>query len=226
MKNKAWVHVLICWVFFSLVGCQSSDDGRLRVVGRSASVRPAWITTKLVLEPKDRKGFTSYLKSKVYRPDLGIKQAQAEGLEAVAQNFHELFAQYALELAVQGLENQKKEASWKAPDHEAKKLFLDQARIASAPFGPPASQVGQVYWEEVEFLQSEQVTGDSLVRHYEIWVLVEFPRSEVIDRLTTLIQNLEETPNQALGSLLSGVTQQYESLISGDASDSSEDGKD
>jgi hypothetical protein len=221
MKKSVGFSVLIgcVSVLCSLLqGCASSalePDGS-RVVGRSAFQRPQWAASGLVVQPGQSKALLSYRKDDVYQLELGIKQAQNEALAQQGKRFHDEFIRYVEGVVRAGPPPDLPGDSGAAagvPGPQALGDLLGIARSISLEFGDAVTRLESVYWEEVERLELGDAGSQSVVRSYRIWVLLSVESSELSDRLSVLLDKVEQNSSKDMQKALSALTAAYRGLV-------------
>lgn len=214
----------IC-LFFSAFGCTTlpSEENGGRVVGRSAYQRPAWAEKGLVVEPGRSKVLLSYQKSRVFRLELGIKQAQSEALAQQGRRFHDEFVQYVQDVIRAGPPegfSSGAEHSTGGPGAPALESLLGLARQVSLSFGDAVTRLESVYWEEIERLEQGDAGSQAVIREYRIWVLLSLEATEVSDRLSVLLDKIEQNSSKDMQKAIPALTAAYQGLtgISGNTS--------
>lgn len=197
-------------------GCTSvpaEEDGS-RVVGRSAYQRPEWAERGLVVEPGRSKALLSYRKSGVFQLELGIKQAQSEALAQQGRRFHDEFVKYVSEVVRAGAPAGSSAASDSSasPSASALEAVLALARQVSQDFGDAVTRLESVYWEEVERLEQGDAGSQAVVRDYRIWVLLSLEATEVSDRLSVLLDKIEQNSSKDMQKALPALTAAYQGL--------------
>jgi hypothetical protein len=184
------------------VGCVSSGaHSDPQVLERSSAFKPAWAVDDFSDEGDGPKQL-HYRKSEVFRLELGIKQAQAAGIEQSCELLQKRIEKDLQEKAESG--------PWKSQPWISK-IPMAVSKIRSADKCPVA-QPKFVYWE---LLRKD--TGEGLREVYAIDVLLAVKRADYRDSLFFALNALKTTEGKAVEGFVKDVAESFAEIRDEDA---------